>query len=138
MFSPHFINGFFSELEKISAISEQPQMESKGPSELVTTSTLDPLNSWDKHGNWEKDQEGKKAKKQPSTPPASMAAQRANEILFASDDPRHPDNKANKPPDQGSSSAASPDRSQNPIDAQSTANIAAGNLMNPSYGPGGV
>ena len=139
MFSPSTIKGFFDELEKISGPSEQPQMESKGPSELVTTSTLDPLNSWDKNGNWDKKgQGGKKAPKQPSAPPASMAAQRANQILFASDDPRHPDNKANKLLDQGSASAASPDRSQAPVDGQSTANIGAGNVMNPASGPGGV
>jgi hypothetical protein len=40
--------------------------------------------------------------------------------------------------DTGSSAAASPDRSQTPTDAQSTANIAAGNTMSPATGPGGV
>lgn len=40
--------------------------------------------------------------------------------------------------EQGSSAAASPDRSQSPVDAQSTANISAGNKMSPATGPGGV
>jgi hypothetical protein len=36
------------------------------------------------------------------------------------------------------SAAKSADPSQSPIDAQSTANIAAGNRMSPATGPGGV
>lgn len=40
--------------------------------------------------------------------------------------------------DQGSASAASPDRSQSPVGGQSSANISQGSAMNPSTGPGGV
>lgn len=137
MFNPNLINGFFDELEKISAQSEQPQMESKGPNELVTTSVLDPNGPENKNNNWETKKKGK-TEKGPVAPPVSMAAKKANEVLFASDDERHPDNKLNKPVDQGSSSAAGPDRSQAPVDGQSAAGVSAGNKMNPSYGPGGV
>lgn len=40
--------------------------------------------------------------------------------------------------DQGSAAAQSPDRSQAPIDAQSSANISSGGAMYPATGPGGV
>jgi hypothetical protein len=77
-------------------------------------------------------------KKAPAAPPVSMAAKKANEVLFASDDERHPDNKLNKIVSQGSASAAGPDRSQAPVDGQSSANISEGNKMSPASGPGGV
>lgn len=40
--------------------------------------------------------------------------------------------------DFGNSAAQSPDRSQQPIDAQSTANISQGGAQYPAAGPGGV
>lgn len=40
--------------------------------------------------------------------------------------------------EQGSSSASSPDRSQSPVDGQSTANISQGGAQYPATGPGGV
>jgi hypothetical protein len=40
--------------------------------------------------------------------------------------------------DQGSAAAKSPDGSQYPIDAQSTANLSQGGAQYPATGPGGV
>jgi hypothetical protein len=40
--------------------------------------------------------------------------------------------------DAGSTAASSPDRSQSPVDGQSTANISQGGAQYPQTGPGGV
>lgn len=40
--------------------------------------------------------------------------------------------------EQGSTAAQSPDRSQSPVDGQSSANISEGGAMYPATGPGGV
>lgn len=68
--------------------------------------------------------------------PSSETARRANDLfgLPLSVPPK----KGVRVYEQGSAAAASPDRSQTPVDGQSTANIAAGNTMSPATGPGGV
>lgn len=135
---PQMLAAFQDELQKIAAASEQPQMQSAGPSALVTTSTLDPLNSWDKNADWDKNapSERKMKAKQPEAKQQSLPAESANKLLFGPQPEQKRPSKMNY--DMGSTSALSPDRSQNPVDGQSTANLAAGNMMNPAYGPGGV
>ena len=136
MFHKAMLSGFFDEIQKIAAASEQPQMQSAGPSELVTTSTLDPLNSWDKNPDWKKNSP-KRSKGEKAAPQSSVPAQEANALMFQTPEPPKQKNlKLNY--DLGSASALSPDRSQSPIDGQSTTNVAAGNMMSPAYGPGGV
>lgn len=110
----------FDELEKIAdgAVEAMP-IQSAGPSDLVVTSTTDPLNSWEKNPSWEQ------------TPPRRNA-----NALFGGK--KKTDGALRAKYDQGSSAATSPDRSQYPVDGQSTANIAAGNTISPASGPGGV
>lgn len=139
MLSNALIEGFLDELQKIAAGTEQPQIASAGPSQLVTTSTLDPLNSWDKNVDWHKNAPKQEKRRMPlSHPLQGKPAREANELVFQT--PPMPKEQKNSRMnyDLGSNSALSPDRSQAPIDGQSTTNIAAGNMMSPAYGPGGV
>lgn len=112
------LESFFDELTKISNAVEATPIQSAGPSDLVVTSTTDPLNSWEKNPSWEQ-----------------TSPRRQVNNLFGK---RRPDGTLKARFDQGSSAAQSPDRSQYPVDAQSSANISAGNMMSPSSGPGGV
>jgi hypothetical protein len=138
---------FVDELEKIAV---------QGPFEMAdqhvsVNSSLHPLEEEGKNQDWRQ----QKLKKSDGTEDTKTAKELAKEYasrIRAAAKESPPAREANnlfglplgqkkrnvRQYDSGSAAAASPDRSQSPTDAQSTANVAAGNTMSPATGPGGV
>ena len=77
------------------------------------------------------------ARQTKKVPKQSEPAKKAND-LFGLPMSEPPKKNVRRYDAGGPPGASSPDRGQQPIDAQSTANIAAGNTMSPATGPGGV
>ena len=122
--NPFTLAGFQDEMVKI-AITQDAQ--------LVTNASVPPQDDQDKNVDWR--QKGGK----PSTeqkPQSETLASKAN--AFFGLPIGQPRKRNTREYDQGSASAQSPDRSQQPIDAQSSANISSGGAMYPATGPGGV
>jgi hypothetical protein len=134
-----FIPGFVDELTKIAIVSEQLPVQSI-PSQLVTTSLTDPLNSWSKTPDWKKNSPNSE-KKPPSKGKAeqnSLPAREANKVFFRPEGgPKTQSTRFKSLPDDGSA-AKQMNRDGSPIDAQSTANVASSNMIAPASGPGGV
>jgi hypothetical protein len=130
------VQSFLDEMTKIAVAGEQPPMASPGPSQLVTTTTTDPLNSWDKDTNWKKESplNYPKPKLRRSTPDESAPSRLANKLFGRP--LKNPPSGLQRTDDP--SSAKQMTRDGVPIDAQSTANIAAANTIFPASGPGGV
>jgi hypothetical protein len=132
------IAGFVDELSKIAAIKSEQLPVQSIPSQLVTTSLTDPLNSWNKTPDWSKNSPAK-GKKPPKPPPAeenSEPAKKANEVFFRPSDV--PPQKKQLRQVSSDGAANQQNRDGSPIDAQSTANVASANMISPAYGPGGV
>jgi hypothetical protein len=138
------INGFIDELNKIAAIASEQLPVQSIPSQLVTTSLTDPLNSWDKTPDWKKNSPG--SKKEPPKPgkaeDESLPAREANKIFFKSqgDEPKKMNKMKLEKTVNGNdmSAARQMQRDGSPIDAQSTADVSSANMIAPAYGPGGV
>jgi hypothetical protein len=127
--------GFVDELVKISGRETQGS-ESVQP---VDNASLDPMNTQGKSQGWEqKTAPGKKPSKdipKKQKPPEETPAIKANNLFGL---PLAVERKGKRRYDEGSTAASSPDRSQSPVNGQSTANISAGNAIAPASGPGGV
>ncbi len=82
------------------------------------------------------DELSKIAEAKPSTVPDSLPAREANSLFFKPDKNQNPSRKVTLV-DSGSA-AKQMSREDMPIDAQSTANVAASNQISPAYGPGVV
>ena len=118
--NPFLLAGFQDELEKIAAnestVQDNPRIQ-------------------DEKNNPDWRQKGEPAL-QAQKPQSETPASKANAFFGL---PLGPPRKRNtREYDQGSAAAQSPDRSQQPIDAQSSANISQGGAMYPATGPGGV
>ena len=118
---PFTLAGFQDELEKIAAnestVQDNPRIQ-------------------DEKSNPDWRQKSKEPALQNQRPQSETPASKANAFFGL---PLGPPRKRNtRDYDQGSAAAQSPDRSQSPIDAQSTANISQGGAQYPATGPGGV
>lgn len=140
--SPATLTAFIDEMEKIAI---------QGPFEMAdqhvaVNSALHPLEEEGKNRDWR--QKLPTDGKPPKTPPKERAAR-----LKADTKESPPAREANnlfglplglprrrnvRKYDEGGSAAEASDRSQTPIDAQSTANVASSNMISPATGPGGV
>lgn len=130
------VDAFADELVKIAVSAEQLPVQSL-PSQLVTTSLTDPLNSWDKTPDWKTD--APKGKGPEKAPQNSLPARTANKLFFQGDAvPEKSQNTKFKTLSNDNSAARQMNRDGSPIDAQSTANVASANMISPAYGPGGV
>ena len=120
--NPFMLAGFQDELEKIAASPE--------------ATVQDNPRIQDEKNNADWRQKGKEPAVQDQKPQSETPASKANAFFGL---PLGPPRKRNtREYDQGSAAAQSPDRSQQPIDAQSSANISQGGAMYPATGPGGV
>jgi hypothetical protein len=143
----HTYAAFLDELVKIASPS--------GPNEQVhqqvaVNSSVNPLDQAGKNGDWDqKELQGPNGEKRTAQQLAKEYADRIRKAAKESPTARQANNffglPLETPPkrgvkkyDEGSSSAAGPDRSQSPVDAQSTPNVAASNRVSPASGPGGV
>jgi hypothetical protein len=123
--NPYTLAAFQDELVKI-AVSQDAQM--------VTNASIPPQDDQDKNPDWR--QKGGQPGVQKQQPQSETPASKAN--AFFGLPAGHPRKRNVRDYDQGSAAAASPDRSQSPVDGQSTANISQGGAMYPATGPGGV
>jgi hypothetical protein len=118
---PFMLAGFQDELVKISAsestVQDNPRIQ-------------------DEKNNPDWQQKGGEQALQNQKPQSETPASKAN--AFFGLPVGHPRKRNTRDYDQGSAAAQSPDRSQQPIDAQSSANISSGGAMYPATGPGGV
>ena len=119
--NPFTLAGFQDELEKIAAnestVQDNPRIQ-------------------DEKNNPDWRQKGREQGVQPQKPQSETPASKAN--AFFGLPLGHPRKNNTREYDQGSAAAQSPDRSQQPIDAQSSANISQGGAQYPATGPGGV
>jgi hypothetical protein len=121
--NPFTLAGFQDELEKIAA----PNEATAGESPRIQEEKNNP--SWQQKA-------GKEQGVQDQKPQSETPASKAN--AFFGLPVGQPRKRGTRDYDQGSAAASSPDRSQQPIDAQSSANISQGGAQYPSTGPGGV
>ena len=117
---PKTVEAFADELEKIAAnestVQDNPRIQ-------------------DEKNNPDWQQKGDPAV-QAQKPQSETLASKAN--AFFGLPMGHPRKRNTRDYDQGSASASSPDRSQSPVNGQSSANISEGGAMYPATGPGGV
>lgn len=118
--NPFMLAGFQDEMEKIAAneatVQDNPRIQDEK-----------------NNGDWrQKGHQYKQKEQEHSETPAS----KANALFGLPMTP--PLKRGVRMYEQGSAAAASPDRSQSPVDAQSTANISQGGAQYPATGPGGV
>lgn len=125
---PFTLAGFQDELEKIAAPNESVAQDS--------ISRSGALRIEDEKNNPDWRQKGKEPALQDQKPQSETPASKANAFFGLPLGP--PRKRGTRQYDQGSAAAASPDRSQAPIDAQSSANISQGGAQYPATGPGGV
>lgn len=126
--NPFLLAAFQDELEKIAANEDSVQSG-------ITRSGAMRIEDEKNNPDWR--QKGGEPALQAQKPQSDTPASKANAFFGL---PIGPPRKRNvrQYEDSGSSSAQSPDRSQQPIDAQSSANISSGGAMYPATGPGGV
>lgn len=118
--NPFMLAGFQDEMEKIAANEATAQDNPRIQEEK-------------NNGDWR--QKGPPLK-QKNDEHSETPASKANAFFGLPLNP--PLKRGTRMYDQGSASASSPDRSQSPVDGQSTANISQGGAMYPATGPGGV
>jgi hypothetical protein len=114
--------GFQDELAKIAA----PNEATAGESPRIQEEKNNP--------DWR--QKGGEPALQKQRPQSETPASKANALFGLPLGP--PLKRGTRKYDQGSAAAGSPDRSQSPVDGQSSANISQGGAMYPATGPGGV
>lgn len=133
--------GFVDELNKIAAIQSEQLPVTSLPNQLVTTSLLEPLNSWSKTPDWSKNapKTQKKPPNQGVAEESSVPAREANKVFFRPADDTQNKKKLEKTVNGNDMSAARQmQRDGSPIDAQSTADVSSANMISPAYGPGGT
>jgi len=119
---PFMLAGFQDELEKIAA----PNEATAGNNPRIQEEKNNP--------DWS--QKGDEPALQNQKPHSETPASKANAFFGLPLGPPH--KRGTRQYDQGSAAASSPDRSQAPVDGQSSANISQGGAMYPATGPGGV
>jgi hypothetical protein len=122
---PTTLAAFQDELTKIATGPGAP---------LHTNASVPPQDDQDKNPSWQ--MKGKEPAMQNQRPTSETPASKANAFFGLPVGP--PRKRGTRDYDQGSSAAQSPDRSQSPVDGQSSANISEGGAMYPATGPGGV
>lgn len=118
--NPFTLAGFHDELQKIAA----PNEATAGDSPRIQEEKNNP--------DWRQKEPALQNQRPKSETPASKAN------AFFGLPIGHPRKRNTREYDQGSTAAGSPDRSQAPVDGQSSANISQGGAMYPATGPGGV
>ena len=129
------IRAFRDELEKIAVEAQEP---AQAPQTMAVNSYTYPMSGMDNNSDFRQKKSDlvRKSTVKAVAKDQDKPARKANN-LFGLPDSNPPLRKV-RMYDQGSAAAQNADRSQAPVDAQSTANIASGGVMQPTAGPGGV
>jgi hypothetical protein len=130
------LRAFRDELVKIAVDAQEP---TQAPQTMAVNSSTYPMTAMENNSDW-RQKRGRMAAKeqeQAKVPDDQEKPARKANNLFGLPETNPPQRKV-RMYDQGSAAAQNADRSQSPIDAQSSANIASGGVMQPTAGPGGV